>query len=94
VFGGLSGPAIKPVALRMVYQVWRAGLGLPICGIGGIQNGADAIEFLLAGANVVQVGTQSFIDPASSERIVREIGEYCIANGVADVKELVGALRV
>lgn len=93
VFGGLSGPAIKPVALRMVYQVWRAQLGISICGIGGIQTGTDAVEFLLAGASVVQVGTQSFIDPASSERIVREIGDYCVSNGVADVRELVGALQ-
>ncbi len=93
VFGGLSGPAIKPVALRMVYQVHRAGLGLPICGIGGIQNGVDAVEFLLAGASVVQVGTQSFVDPASAERIVREIGDYCLAQGVSHVQELVGALR-
>ncbi len=93
VFGGLSGPAIKPIALRMVYQVRTAGIDVPICGIGGIQTGTDAVEFLLAGASVVQVGTQSFIDPASSERIVREIGEYCIANGVPNVQELVGALR-
>jgi len=92
IFGGLSGPAIKPVALRMVYQIHRAGLGIPICGIGGIQNGIDAVEFLLAGASTVQVGTQNFIDPSSAERVVREIDEYCRRHEVSDVDELVGAL--
>lgn len=93
LFGGLSGPAIKPIALRMVYQVHRAGLNLPICGIGGIQNGIDAIEFLLAGAKTIQVGTQNFIDPGTAERIVVEIEDYCLENQIDDVNELVGALR-
>ena len=66
IFGGLSGPAIKPIALRMVYQVHRAGVPLPISGIGGIQDATDAIEFFLAGATTVQVGTQSFVDPDAS----------------------------
>lgn len=92
VFGGLSGPAIKPIALRMVYQVHRAGIPIPICGIGGIQTGTDAIEFLLAGARCVQIGTQSFVDPATAERVIREMEDYCRAMGVADVGELVGAL--
>lgn len=92
IFGGLSGPAIKPIALRMVYQIHKAGLGIPICGIGGIQTGLDAVEFLLAGASAVQVGTQNFIDPASAERIVREIDEFCRQQSVDDVAELVGAL--
>jgi dihydroorotate dehydrogenase (NAD+) catalytic subunit len=93
IFGGLSGPAIKPIALRMVYQVRRAGVPLAISGIGGIQSGQDAIEFFLAGATTVQVGTQSFADPAASERIVRDIERFCRAQGVSDVRELVGALR-
>ena len=93
IFGGLSGPAIKPIALRMVYQIHRAGLGIPICGIGGIQNGLDAVEFLLAGASSVQVGTQNFIDPASAERIVREVEEFCRQNAISDMRELVGAMR-
>jgi len=92
VFGGLSGPAIKPIALRMVYQIHRAGIGIPICGIGGIQTGMDAVEFLLAGASTVQVGTQNFIDPACSEHVVREVEEFCRQNSVLDVRELVGAL--
>jgi dihydroorotate dehydrogenase (NAD+) catalytic subunit len=93
VFGGLSGPAIKPVALRMVYQVHRAGIPIPICGIGGIQTGTDAIEFLLAGASCVQVGTQSFVDPASAERIIREIEDFCRDQGVSDVRELIGTIE-
>jgi len=93
LIGGLSGPAIKPIALRMVYQIHRAKLGIPICGIGGIQTGVDAVEFLLAGAATFQVGTQNFIDPASAERIVREVDEYCRQNSVTDLRELVGALK-
>lgn len=92
VFGGLSGPAIKPIALRMVYQVHRAGIPIPICGIGGIQTGTDAIEFLLAGARCVQIGTQNFVDPATAERVIREMEDCCRAMGVADIGELVGAL--
>jgi dihydroorotate dehydrogenase (NAD+) catalytic subunit len=92
-FGGLSGPAIKPIALRMVYQVRKAGVPLPISGIGGIQNGQDAIEFFLAGASTVQVGTQSFVDPAASERIVAEIEAFCRQDGISDFRELIGALK-
>ena len=93
VFGGLSGPAIKPIALRMVYQVKRAGVPLPISGIGGIQDATDAIEFFLAGASTVQVGTQSFVDPDASGRIVRDLAARCAADGIGDVRELIGALR-
>jgi dihydroorotate dehydrogenase (NAD+) catalytic subunit len=93
IFGGLSGPAIKPIALRMVYQIHRAGLGIPICGIGGIQTGIDAVEFFLAGASAVQVGTQNFIDPASAERVVREVEDFCLQNAIFDVRELIGAIK-
>ena len=92
-FGGLSGPAIKPIALRMVHQVRKAGVPLPISGIGGIQNGTDAIEFFLAGASTVQVGTQNFVDPAASERIVEQIAEFCRQDGITDFRELIGALK-
>jgi dihydroorotate dehydrogenase (NAD+) catalytic subunit len=94
VFGGLSGPAIKPIALRMVYQVARAGLGVPICGIGGIQTGEDAAEFLVAGATAVQVGTQNFADPDAAGRVLRELEAFCREQGVDRVADLVGTLRV
>jgi dihydroorotate dehydrogenase (NAD+) catalytic subunit len=93
VFGGLSGPAIKPIALRMVHQVFRAGVPLPISGIGGIQDATDVIEFLLAGASTVQVGTQNFVDPDKACRITRDLAAALAAEGVSDVRELVGALR-
>jgi dihydroorotate dehydrogenase (NAD+) catalytic subunit len=92
VTGGLSGPAIKPVALRMVWQVARA-VQLPIIGIGGIMSGRDALEFMLAGATAVQVGTANFLDPAAAGRIAREMEQYLIEHGIGDVKELIGALR-
>jgi dihydroorotate dehydrogenase (NAD+) catalytic subunit len=94
VFGGLSGPAIKPIALRMVHQVKRAGVPLPVSGIGGIQDATDAMEFFLAGASTVQVGTQSFVDPDASGRIVRDLEAICRADRVTDIRELVGALKV
>jgi dihydroorotate dehydrogenase (NAD+) catalytic subunit len=93
-FGGLSGPAIKPIALRMVHQVHRAGVPLPISGIGGIQDATDVLEFLLAGASTVQIGTQNFVDPDCAGRMVRELSDALRAQGVSDVRELVGALRV
>ena len=93
IFGGLSGPAIKPIALRMVFQVRRAGVPLPISGIGGIQDATDAVEFFLAGASTVQIGTQSFVDPDVSGRIVRDLVTRCRADGISDVRELIGALR-
>lgn len=93
VTGGLSGPAIKPVALRMVWQVAKA-VSLPIIGIGGIMTGRDALEFMLAGATAVQVGTASFLDPSAAQRIAREMEEYLIEHGIASVRSLIGALEV
>lgn len=92
-FGGLSGPAIKPIALRMVYQVARAKLGVPICGIGGIASGEDAAEFLIAGATAVQVGTQSFVEPHAAVRILGELEALCGRLGVEHVGELIGSLK-
>jgi dihydroorotate dehydrogenase (NAD+) catalytic subunit len=89
VFGGLSGPAIRPIALRMVYQV-VSRIHVPVIGIGGISSGADALEFLLAGARAVEVGTASFVDPDASIRIIREIGEFCERHGIRRVEELIG----
>ncbi len=81
IFGGLSGPAIKPIALRMVYQV-ASRVKVPVIGIGGIMTGADALEFLLAGARAVEVGTANFVDPDAAVRIIREIGEFCERHGI------------
>ena len=93
VTGGLSGPCIKPVALRMVWQVSKA-VKIPVVGLGGIMNATDAIEFLLAGATAVQIGTANFIDPAISQKIVDGISEYCTRHNIAAVTELIGALKI
>ena len=93
ITGGFSGPAIKPVALRMVWQVARA-VKVPIIGIGGIMNATDALEFILAGATAVQVGTASFINPGAAQTIVEEMESWMVANGVADIKSLIGALEL
>ncbi|HUH03678.1 MAG TPA: dihydroorotate dehydrogenase [Kofleriaceae bacterium] len=93
VFGGLSGPAIKPIALRMVYQVARAGLGVPICGMGGISTAEDVIEFLIAGASAVQVGTLNFADPNRAASLVDEVASLAAELGVERVADLVGTLR-
>ncbi len=93
VFGGLSGPAIKPIALRMVYQV-ASRLKVPVIGMGGIMTGTDALEFLVAGAAAVEVGTASFVDPDAASRIVSEIESWCRAHGVAAVRDVVGTIRV
>ena len=92
-FGGLSGPAIKPIALRMVYQVHRALPDVPITGIGGVQSGEDVVEFLLAGATTVQVGTQNFVEPDASARIQRELEQFLVEEKIADVRELIGAIQ-
>jgi dihydroorotate dehydrogenase (NAD+) catalytic subunit len=93
VLGGLSGPAIKPLALRMVYQVCRA-VRVPVIGMGGIRSGRDALEFLLVGARAVEVGTANLVDPDAALAVVDEIGDYCREHGLADVSEIVGRLRV
>jgi dihydroorotate dehydrogenase (NAD+) catalytic subunit len=93
VFGGLSGPAIKPLALRMVYQVAGAA-GVPIVGCGGIRSGEDALEFIMAGATAVEVGTATFANPRAPLDVLEGIERFLKANGVSDVRELVGAARV
>ena len=89
--GGLSGPAVKPVALRMVYQVARA-VHIPVIGLGGISSATDAVEFLLAGASAVQIGTANFIDPSVSVKVVRGIDDYLVRHGFASVQDIVGLL--
>ncbi|MBN2632883.1 MAG: dihydroorotate dehydrogenase [Bacteroidales bacterium] len=92
ITGGLSGPAIKPVALRMVWQVARA-VKIPVIGIGGIMTSDDAVEFLLAGASAIEVGTASFIDPSASVKIVKGIGDYLAAKGFSDISEIRGYIN-
>ncbi|HXX64412.1 MAG TPA: dihydroorotate dehydrogenase [Bacteroidota bacterium] len=91
VTGGLSGPAIKPVALAKVYESARA-VKIPVIGIGGIVTASDAIEFLLAGATAVQVGTANFVDPSAAMKVAEGIVQFCDENRIADVGSLVGAL--
>ena len=92
-FGGLSGPAIKPLALRFVYQAAQA-VKIPIVGLGGIATGEDAAEFLIAGATAVEVGTANFWDPASTLRIARELASFLKAERIASAAELVGTLKI
>lgn len=93
ITGGLSGPAIKPIALRMVYEASRA-VEIPILGMGGIVTAEDAVEFLLAGATAVQVGTASYADPRATERLVRAVESWCHSHHVERVASLTGALDI
>ena len=90
--GGLSGPAIKPVAVRMVYQTANA-VKIPVIGMGGIMTAEDALEFILAGATAVAVGTANFIDPETTVKVAEGIEEYMRKNHVEDINELIGAVR-
>jgi dihydroorotate dehydrogenase (NAD+) catalytic subunit len=93
VFGGLSGPAIKPIALRQVYQV-ASRLKIPVIGLGGIMSGCDAIEFLIAGARAVEVGTANLVDPEASIRIIREMVDWCEEKRIKKLEEIIGTLEV
>jgi dihydroorotate dehydrogenase (NAD+) catalytic subunit len=93
VFGGLSGPAIRPVAVFMVYQVARS-VRIPVIGMGGITEGADAVEFMMAGASAVQVGTANFVNPAATLNVVDGIRRFCERKGIRRVQEIVGSLKV
>ncbi|QAT17710.1 dihydroorotate dehydrogenase B catalytic subunit [Candidatus Velamenicoccus archaeovorus] len=93
ITGGLSGPAIKPMALRMVWQVYNK-ISLPIVGMGGIMNARDAVEFLIAGATAVAVGTANFVDPRTPLEVVEGIASYLSQHHYKDVKELIGSLNV
>ncbi len=92
VTGGLSGPAIHPVAVRMVYQAARA-VHIPVIGMGGVMNAGDAIELILAGATAVAVGTANFANPRATEEIIDGLAEYMAEQGVGDIAELIGAVR-
>lgn len=92
ITGGLSGPAIKPVALRMVYEVAQA-VDVPIIGMGGIMTGLDAVEFMLAGANAIAVGTANFVNPRAAIEVIDGITQYLEATGIEDVNDIVGKVR-
>ncbi len=90
--GGLSGPCVKPVALRMVWQVARA-VNIPVVGLGGIMNATDAIEFLMAGATAIEIGTANFIDSTTTIRVINGINEWLDNHGVKDVHEIIGCMK-
>ena len=92
ITGGLSGPAVKPVALRMVWQVAKA-VKIPVIGIGGIMNADDALEFFLAGASAIQVGTASYIDPQAAINILEGIENYLMAKGFSDIQDIIGFIN-
>ena len=91
ITGGLSGPCVKPVALRMVWQVAKA-VKIPVVGLGGIMNAEDAIEFFLAGASAIQVGTANFIDPGITVKIIKGINDYLDQNGFQKLQDIMGLI--
>jgi dihydroorotate dehydrogenase (NAD+) catalytic subunit len=93
VTGGMSGAAVKPIALRMVWQVAKA-VKIPVVGLGGIMNWKDAVEFLLAGATAIQIGTANFIEPAITVKVADGINDYLERHGYSSVREIIGALEV
>ena len=93
VTGGLSGACVKPIALRMVWQVAKA-VKIPVIGLGGISSATDAVEFLLAGASAIEIGTANFIDPTITVKVAQGIVEYCERHGIKNVSDLTGALEV
>jgi dihydroorotate dehydrogenase (NAD+) catalytic subunit len=92
VTGGLTGPAIKPIALRMVYETART-VKIPVIGLGGIMTADDVVEFMLAGATAVQIGTASYADPRATERVAHQLESWCKSNDVERVASLTGALK-
>jgi dihydroorotate dehydrogenase (NAD+) catalytic subunit len=89
---GLSGPAIKPIALRMVYEAAHT-VNIPVIGMGGITTATDVVEFMLAGAAAVEVGTASYFDPCATERIITDLEGWCAGHRIKDIKELIGGLK-
>ncbi|MCF2593453.1 dihydroorotate dehydrogenase [Bacteroides caecigallinarum] len=93
ITGGMSGAAVKPIALRMVWQVAKA-VNIPVIGLGGIMNWRDAVEFMLAGATAIQIGTANFIDPAVTVKVAEGINDYLERHGYSSVRDIIGALEV
>ncbi len=91
ITGGLSGPAIRPIAVRMVWQVAHA-VSIPVIGLGGIMNARDALEFIMAGATAIQVGTANFIDPCATINIINGIEDYCMRHNITDINQLIGII--
>lgn len=91
ITGGLSGPAVRPVAVRMVWQVAKA-VKIPVIGLGGIMNGRDALEFMLAGATAIEIGTANFIDPAVTMKVIEYMDDYCARHNINDINEIIGAI--
>lgn len=91
ITGGLSGPAVRPVAVRMVWQVAKA-VKIPVIGLGGIMDGRDAIEFMLAGATAIEIGTANFIDPAVTMKVIDYMEDYCARHGINDINEIIGEI--
>ncbi len=91
ITGGLSGPAVKPVAVRMVWQVAKA-VNIPVVGLGGIVNASDALEFIMAGATAIQIGTANFIDPTVTMKVVDGIADYCTRHGISSLEEIRGII--
>ncbi|MDZ7548491.1 HisA/HisF-related TIM barrel protein, partial [Clostridium perfringens] len=92
VYAGLSGPAVKPIALRMVHEVSKA-VNIPVVGLGGISNGIDAIEFMMAGASAIQIGTINFANPMAGKEIIDEMERFCIQQGIKDINEIIGCIK-
>lgn len=92
ITGGLSGPAVRPVAVRMVWQTAKA-VNIPVVGLGGIMNGRDALEFILAGATAIEVGTANFVNPRVTMEIIDYMTDYCARHGVSDIRDLIGAIN-
>lgn len=92
IYAGLSGPAVKPIALRMVHEVSKA-VSIPVIGLGGISNGIDAIEFMMAGATAIQIGTVNFINPMAGKEIIDEMEKFCIEQGIKDIKDIIGCIK-
>jgi dihydroorotate dehydrogenase (NAD+) catalytic subunit len=92
VTGGLSGPAVRPIAVRMVWQVAKA-VNIPVIGLGGIMNADDALQFIMAGATAVQVGTANFVDPTATIKIIDGVHDYCQRHGVNDINDLIGIIK-
>ncbi len=91
ITGGLSGPAVRPIAIRMVWQTAKA-VDIPVIGLGGIMNGRDAIEFMLAGATAVEIGTANFIDPSVTMKVIDYMEDYCLRHGISNINDIIGCI--